>query len=673
MNLPFFSRNKNKKDYYLGIFLKEEEGTLMLMDSTGGSIEIREKENFNYSNGWENLVSDIDEVLYRFEKKVNTNIDKTIFFVYSHLVDEKAGDIKQPYLQKIKELVKNLELTALGYIECYEAVSKFLHSKEEMPLTGILIEMDRHDLTIFIYKGGSISHKRSVARTDNIAEDLINGISDLKGKFLLPSRIILYDSHDLDSSVEKILSYRWDEQYFIQLPRVDMLKEEDVTTGLVNVFAEQIGSRKVVAVEAPQKTDEETFGFLINQDVSQVKETVAVSDTTTASPETVRQPLKLPVFDLPKMGFKIPKINLSFLSGKWTVLAGVLIILTALTLNEYFFHKAELKVYLNSNKIEKSSTFDIDYKIATSSASYTEDAATTGSRQIGDPARGQVTLHNFDDGERTFAKGTLIEGAGLKFALDTEVKVASSSLASDGSAKLPGKNTGSVTAAVIGAEGNLAKGTRFSIADLSSSIYFAINESPFSGGNKRSVRTVSAKDQEDLEKSILEEAKKQMTPPKGVSGGLLTSLTQTTLTETTYSKEVGEESNNVELKARARATFFLYDRNELVDKIISVIGKDVKSGFQIERSLVNYKINKATLTDKEIVKVDLDIDANSVKKIDEKEIAGMVLGKHKNSLNNLKEKLDIQGYDLKIEEPIPILSDFLPFFKNNINIIVTTL
>lgn len=671
MNLPFFSKNRSKKDYYLGIFLREEEGSLMLMDSSGGKIEIMDRENFTYSNGWENLVSDIDEILYRFEKKINSNIDKTIFFVYSHLVDEKAGDIREPYLQKIKDLVKNLELTALGYIECYEAVSKFINAKEEMPLTGILIEMDRRDLTIFIYKGGVISHKRSVARTDNIAEDLINGISDLKGKFLLPSRIILYDSHDLDSSVEKILSYRWDEQYFIQLPRVDMLKEEDVTTGLVNVFAEQIGNKQIETVEVPQKKAEDSFGFLINQDISQIKETADVPEPGTAS--SVRQPLKLPVFELPKIGFKIPKMNLSFLSGKWTVLAGMIIIVIALTLNEYFFHKAELKVYLNSSKIEKSSSFDIGYKVSTASASYTEDISTTGSRQIGDPARGQVTLHNFDDGERTFAKGTLIEGAGLKFALDTDVKVASSSLASDGSAKLPGKNTGSVTAAAIGTEGNLAKGTRFSIADLSSSIYFAINESAFSGGSKQSVRTVSETDQENLEKAILAEAKKKITPPKGVSGGLLTSLTKTDLTKTAYSKEVGEESNNVSLTAQTQTTFYLYDRNELIDKIIGVIGKDVKSGFQIDKSLVDYRINKAVLTDKTSVKVDLDINANSVKKIDEKEIAGMVLGKHKSSLDNLKDKLDIQGYDLKIREPIPGLDNFLPFFKNNINIIVTTL
>lgn len=671
MNLPFFSKNRSKKDYYLGIFLREEEGSLMLMDSSGGKIEIMDRENFTYSNGWENLVSDIDEILYRFEKKINSNIDKTIFFVYSHLVDEKAGDIREPYLQKIKDLVKNLELTALGYIECYEAVSKFINAKEEMPLTGILIEMDRRDLTIFIYKGGVISHKRSVARTDNIAEDLINGISDLKGKFLLPSRIILYDSHDLDSSVEKILSYRWDEQYFIQLPRVDMLKEEDVTTGLVNVFAEQIGNKQIETVEVPQKKAEDSFGFLINQDISQIKETTDVPEPGTAS--SVRQPLKLPVFELPKIGFKIPKMNLSFLSGKWTVLAGMIIIVVALTLNEYFFHKAELKVYLNSSKIEKSSSFDIGYKVSTASASYTEDISTTGSRQIGDPARGQVTLHNFDDGERTFTKGTLIEGSGLKFALDTDVKVASSSLASDGSAKLPGKNTGSVTAAVIGTEGNLAKGTRFSIADLSSSIYFAINESAFSGGSKRSVRTVSETDQENLEKAILAEAKKKITPPKGVSGGLLTSLTKTDFTKTDYSKEVGEESNNISLTAQTQTTFYLYDRNELIDKIIGVIGKDVKSGFQIDKSLVDYRINKAVLTDKTSVKVDLDINANSVKKIDEKEIAGMVLGKHKSSLDNLKDKLDIQGYDLKIREPIPGLDNFLPFFKSNINIIVTTL
>lgn len=690
MNFPFFSKSKNKTENYLGIFLKEEEGILMLMSASGGGMSIIERENFTYSNGWENLSNDIDDVLYRFEKKLGRSVEKTIFFVYSHFVSDKVGDIKSPYLGKIKELVKNLELTAMGYIECYEAVSKSIQNKEEIPLTGILVELDRRDLTLFIYKGGNITHKKNVARTDNISEDLANAMADLKGKFLLPSRIILYNSHDLDPLVEKIISYRWDEQYFIQLPRVDIIREDEVIDGLVNVFAEQIGSSKVeerqLSVEEP-KQSKDTFGFLINEDIAQKEPpkmeaapTQKIGDATDegfeeARPdnEFVAPKFTMPAINLPKASFKIPKVNMSFLSGKITVIVGLAIIVAGLFLNEYLFHKADLKVYLNSAKIDKTADFEIGYKVATSEASYSQSTPTTGSRQIGDPARGQVALHNYSDEEKTFAKGTEIESAGQKFVTDTEVKVASSSLASDGSAKLPGKNNVSVTATAIGPEGNLSKGNRFSVAGLSSSTYFGINDSALSGGSKKTVRTVATKDQDKLEEAIIAQAKKQVSLPKGVTGSLISTLTKTTLTNTDYTKEVGEESNSVTLSAKAKTTFYLYDKDELTDKILDEIKSEVKSGFVVERGLIDHKVNKTTVIDGNTVEVNATVSAKSVKKVGEEEILSQVVGRHKNSLNDLKGKLQIEGYSLNIKEPIPYLNNFLPFFKKNINIIVTTL
>lgn len=676
MNFPFFSKNKNKSDYYLGIFLKEEEGTLLLMDSKAGKMSIVESENFTYSNGWENLSNDIDDILYRFEKKTNQSVEKTIFFVYSHLVDEKAGDIKQPYLQKIKELVKALELAALGYIECYEAVSKFIMAREEIPLTGILVELDRKDLTLFIYKGGNITHKKNVARTDNISEDLVNAMSDLKGKFLLPSRIILYDSKNLDQEVDKIMSYRWDEQYFIQLPRVDIIQEQEIMTGLVNVFAEQVGTKEVVQ-DVPKKESKETFGFLINEDIGQSNAEVPDEKPKVTNVEEVPElkiaTPKLPSLNLPKVNFRIPKLNFSFLSGKLTIIVGLAIIVLALLLNEYLFHKAELKIFLNADSIKETSDFEIDYKVATSSASYTQSTATTGSRQIGDPSRGAVTMHNFDDGEKTFAKGTTIEAQGMKFALDTEVKVASSSLASDGSAKLPGKNNVSVTAVAIGPEGNLAKNTRFSVTDLPSNTYFAINESSLAGGSKKTVRTVATKDQDKLEEAVLSAARKQVNLPKGATGSLISTLTKTALTETNFSKEVGEESNSVGLTAKAKTTFYLYEKDELLNKIMANIKDEIKPGFVIEKPMIDFKLNKATLGKNDTVVINASVTAKSVKKVAEEEILNQVVGRNEKSLDALKEKLGIEGYTLNIKEPIPFLDNFLPFFKRNINIIITTL
>lgn len=673
MNWPFFSKNNSKKEYYLGLFLKDEEGVVLLISSDNGTIKVEEKEKLVYSNGWENLSNDVDDVLYKLEKKINKQLDKTIFFVYSHFVDEKIGDIKKPYLQKIKELVKNLELTALGYIECFEAVSTYLQEKEEIPLTGILVELDKSDLSIFIYKGGKISHRMNLAKTDNIGDDLARGMAHLKGKFLLPSRIILYNSHDLDSAMDKILTYRWDESYFIQLPRVDILQEEEVIEGLINIFGQQIGSKKheETALNEDKKEPTETFGFMINQDIEE--KNVTLPKETAEIKIKKDSPLKGIVGKIKDIFKNLPKFKAApVFSGKITMIVGAVIIILGLFLNEYFFHKADIRLFLSSSQISKSGTFNIDYHTATVSANFSQSTATTGQKDIGDPAQGEVTISSFDDNEKTFAKGTVLTGNGLKFILDSDTKVASSSLAADGSAKLPGKVKASVTASAIGPESNLSHGTRFQIDDLSTNTYFAINESDFSGGSKKTVRTVSKADEQNLEKAILDKYKSQNNSTN-TTDEAIPSLTETKLSKETFSHEIGEESNDLVLNATAETILTLYDKNNLLDQIMASIKDQIPDGFSINKSEINYSISKATVSDNK-VELELNIKAKAIKRIARTNLLEAIIGKDKKSLENiLKQQFKVEGYDLKIAEPLPLLNNLLPFFQKNINLTVTSL
>ena len=269
-----------------------------------------------------------------------------------------------------------------------------------------------------------------------------------------------------------------------------------------------------------------------------------------------------------------------------------------------------------------------------------------------------------------FAKGTTIQSPALNFLTDTEVKVASATIASDGSAKLPGKNTASVTAGAIGPEGNLAKGTRFTIEGLSSSLYFAINDQAFSGGTKKTVKTVAADDQEKLEGAILALAKKQIKPPSGSRGEIISSLTETQISQSTFSKEVGEEAGEVGIDANVETTFYLYDKDKLLTAIQKDLSPAVKSGFSLDKSLINYKVDKVDLAGDRL-SLSLTINGKAVKKVSEKDIVAALSGRHQNNLSFLKDKFGVQEYDLKIVEPIPFLSKFLPWFRKNINLTIS--
>lgn len=639
-------RSKN----YLGLFLKEEEGIALVLYEEGGKIMVQEKEHFHYSSGWEHVVQDIDEVLFRFEQKLNLSLDHTIFFVYSHFVDEKTGDIKKPYILKIKEIVKNLELKALGYIECSEAVLHFFEKKEEMPLTAILVELDVTNVGIFVYKGGKMSYRKIVSRTNNLIDDLLTAFDEQKGKFLLPARIILYNSKDLDDESTKIVTHRWSEDYFIQLPRVEVLKEDETIEGLLSVFQEQLLKEGGKAeIHGPEK--KEVLGFVIGGEIDQIP---------------AKNPFRV---HFPKI--KIPKFNIS---KRLSIIIGVIFIALSLVLNELFLHKATLTVFFPSEAISKKLTIDADTLVSTSSATFSESKQSTGKKDIGERAKGTVTISNFNDNEKTFPKGTILETSGLQFNLDEEIKVASSSLAADGSAKLPGKKNGTVTAVQIGPESNLEKGKRFTIDNLSSSLYFAINDAVFSGGTRRTAKTVSADDIEKLEETVMTKAKNPSKESSVIKNEVvIPQLSKIELRDMLYSKEVGEEADSLTLKTTADTIYFYLKRNEFLQTIIKELSPDVKEGYSLEKERINYRIDDAT---KKIDGVSLNITVNTkaIKQVSKDDLIKNITGKSRISVESvLKKQYQADGFELSIKEPLPFLNSFTPFVRGNITVVISSL
>ena len=73
MKIPFFS-SKADKEFFLGIFLKENQGIVMIFLKENGRLELVDREKFSYTNGWESLTNDVDEALYKLEKNLDLEI-----------------------------------------------------------------------------------------------------------------------------------------------------------------------------------------------------------------------------------------------------------------------------------------------------------------------------------------------------------------------------------------------------------------------------------------------------------------------------------------------------------------------------------------------------------------------------------------------------------------------
>ncbi len=670
MKLPFFSKKDDFNDIYLGLFLKEQEGVVFVLNFKNQKMIIEEQKSFFYTNGWENLVNDIDEAIYEYEKYLNKNKIKTIFFLYSHFINEKNGSIKQPYLNKIKEIINDLDLEAIGFIECFEGITNWLQKKESSLLNTIFLEFDKTQLSVIFFKTGSLEYKKTVSRTENVIDDFFEAINDYPNKNIFPSRIIIYDSDGLDKIAEKIINFKFDKNYFVQIPKIEILKLEEIFKSLINTFENQLVDKpkEETFKEEKEKITRKNFDFFIGKDI----EESFISEKISKKPFKFGLNFKLPHFSLPSLSFLS---NLSFkLNEKIIIFLGGVLILIGLFINEFYFHKAQLTIYLPYKNIEKKLKSTINYEEKIINLNLKESVETTAKKYIGSKAKGKVTVHSFDDKEKIFSQGTVIEVNGLKFLLDNEIKVASSSLISDGSAKLPGKANVSVTAFDIGENYNLSKNQRFKIDNLSTSIYFAINEDSFSGGSKKQIKIFSLSDRNSLENKLNESIKKNKQLPKlSKNQDFISNLTTIKIKEKNFSKEIGEEAELVELNAEVEVVYITYNKLLLKEIVRKDLIKNLDEDYEINDEDLKIKIENSKL-EKDKLNLNLDVKGKTVLKIKKDELLNKITGQNKDRLAKiLKDNYKIDGFNLIISDNLPIIKNYLPWLKNNINLRFQTL
>lgn len=701
--LEFFNKKVQEEGTYLGLFLKENEGMLFYINqSVGGNLKISKKEKFAFTDGWERLSEDVDEVLNRLETITGKSPEKTVFFIYSHLVDPVTKEIKRPYLQKIKQLVKNLELKPLGFIECHEAILDYLQQKEKMPLTTNLIEFDKTALGIFVYTTGRLIFSEIVPRTDNIIEDLLPVFKRIKTQTVIPPRIILYDSKDLDLESTNILTHQWGKDFFIQLPKVQIFKEEQVIESFLNIFSGQMMGSKQVEMGTEEhlisSTQQEVMGFAIGDDVKEKSELPAITKEIPAQIAKLKQPGSIssliPLGFLSKFLTNSKKIFNSLRaktkSLPFPVLPaiGIILILGALFSMEYFLHTAKVRVFFPSQKLEKSlsinavigaangSSDTLSFQIATESASFSESNNATGKKSVGDKAKGTVAMLNYDSNSKNFSKGTTIQAQGLKFALTDDVTVASSSVAPDLSLQ-PGKSNVAIVADQIGPESNLAKGQKFQVGDSPQTLYLATNDNAFSGGSKKDIQAVSDEDVIAVKNKLLAKAKdyvgNQLKAKLPKEQRLLTQLTDYNLGNITYSKDAGDETASVEGKSQAEITYFTYKQSEFLQILDRQLKGDVKTGFHINDQTTNYKIKSVDQGNNRYL-LDVDVQTKAIGDVKTDDLLAKMVGKRSDSLQDLvKNDYHAEGLDLQVIHPLPWLKNWLPLFKKNITLEISYL
>src|SRR3989344_4818909 len=228
-----------------------------------------------------------------------------------------------------------------------------------------------------------------------------------------------------------------------------------------------------------------------------------------------------------------------------------------------FILRAEIKIMSDKKQIDKNQSVlfsndptdgtNINIEIAQETITGSEKKNSTGKKETGEQAKGEITIYNKTDQKKIFAKGTIIIGPNdLEFELSGEVNIASTSPFSTSLSSAKGK----VTAGKFGKEYNIPSSTNFTIKGFSSAQFIGKNSDSITGGTKKETTVVSSEDLDELlssvtekfEKEAISKAREKLSSDQDILQNALSSE----ILERKYTKKEGEESGSVGITAKIK-------------------------------------------------------------------------------------------------------------------------
>lgn len=618
--------DKHKKtgnESFIALLINEQSVQAGIWQIEGNKtkiISVGEKQG--WSGKTDELVESVDlslsEAVARLVEVGKKEPEKIIFGLPHDWT--QAGKITDQKLDLLKKLSTKLSLKPIGFVVATEALVHFLKTNEGASVSTILIQINADDLRIVLIHLGEILGVEKVARSDSLALDVEEGLLRFPKEETFPPRMILYGEADLEAEKQILVSYPWQEPErklpFLHVPRIEIAEEDfEIKALCLAGGTEMAKSEELISEDAEKPAvvehkqingqQEQDLGFVVGKDVlaeigkkespgkpddgqteplkseekvAQVEqvEKVGVKNLLGLILTRIRVPrLRLAKLRLPSFAFAPPKLALVGLF--LVILGGGFLVFKTIPRAQItiFVSPEELKEELELTLDPSALVWDEKEKILPAqtleaSVSQSKTKTTTGKKTIGEKAKGEITIYNRTDDQKSFSAGTVLGGPGdLKFTLDSEVSIASKTPDLVSGVDKWGEVKVEVTAVDIGAEYNLAADSQFKFEKFSSSLFLAKNTTAFSGGTSRQIQVVSEEDKvslkKDLEGELTAKAKEEIL--KKASGGkyFVEESLQTDIAQEEYSRKVGEETQEVSLTLEIKATGLTFEENSLRD------------------------------------------------------------------------------------------------------------
>lgn len=698
MKLPFFGK-KEKKEYFLSLLLREEKITAAIFEESTGKAHVISKHEEQIDNletiPYEQFLELLDKIISIAESNLPETIEvqKTIFGVKENWVEGEK--IKKEYLLRLKRVSDALGLTPIGFLVIHEAVAHLLQLEEGAPVSGILVEIEKNSLSISLLRAGRIIETKRTKIEEDIAKITDRLLHHFTNYEVLPSRIIvLSDRNEHESLSQAFIGHTWSKSLpFLHVPQITILPESFDSKAVIYGAATQMGFEilQETTPEIKEKAEiEEDFGFLKEEDIKQKEniEEEIVQEDTTPEASSLQTIIRLSMFTFLKNIHPPSLPNMSFLGkmGKrriFIIIPASIAILIAILVLYVFLQKATVFLTIKPKIIEqnqsvifstKNETDISKYVIAAEPVSVTEEGKitkeTTGKKEIGEKAKGSITIYSTFQKEQTFNKGITITSANdLIFVLDETVKVASASGASDAQ-----KVKAQVIAKNIGKEFNLPSGMKFTVSSFDTSAVEAKNDAPFSGGTKKEVTVVSQKDIDaaisELTKNLEDKAKGDLTTKIDKAKKLLPIIINTEFSQKSADKKIDEEAKNLTIVGGITYTSLSYKNDDIETLTKNLLQQQGQNNTFIQDDLT-YELRDSKEKNTTEVASTLYTKAYLLPKLDVKKIQKTIAGNKFDDAKKIILKLpQVSDIEIQLNPKLPFLPALLPRLPDNITIVV---
>lgn len=723
LGLPFFEK-KLPFSYFLVLVLRNEKANAVVFEELNGKIKI-------IGEGVEYFTDPIDEasieqMLDVLDKAISTaetllpqsvQTEKTIFGLKEAWVEENK--IKKEYLAKLKKISEELSLTPIGFLVISQAISHFLQKEEGAPVSAILVELSQKLATVSLIRAGRIIETISSDIKENAPATVDTLLKHLESSEILPSRIIIFDGEE-DLSQE-FIAYRWSKTLpFLHLPQITNLPLSFDAKAVLFGAAAQMGfevlekEEKKEIKEEQQKEEQpekdvsfslDNFGFAKDVDVTKtpsLKRPKTQSIQEEPSQPKVLKMDTLSIFAKSILSFAshlIKSVGLrvklkmsfpfSFVTGSKKIV--LLIAISAIIIGFIFYYlfgtRATVVLSIKPKIVEKqenvifstgaptTATNVIPVEPVSVSEEGTISTLATGKQEVGDKAKGIVTIFNSLSQAKTLAKDSVIKAPnGLQFLLEKDITIKGVATHSADETVPPSKAEVSVIAAQISKESNLPSGTKFSVSSFDITEIVAKNDNPFAGGTKKEVTVVSKNDLAKLENELaksLESKSRDAFGKKLSKNRSLLPILATTLSNKKQDKALGQQADNVTLKATVSYEGLSYQKDDILTLASSLLKNKTPQDKTINYNKIKVDIKDIKKkNDKEFL-ANLNIKGLLQPKIEAITLAKKISGK---SLKNAKEELlvipQVSNVNISLSPQIPFLPKILPRIDKNINITI---